>query len=116
MSPAGQRLDEDEKVGRAMPFVFIVAPLDLARRWWQAWTDGGMQHDGLLIEADGRVPCVVGHRVEGQDIFHGGDELAAHHGDTPLLVAPGLQFVIFRSARMVSSEMRSTNPSSTAFP
>src|SRR5215469_918081 len=76
-----------------------------------------MQHDRFLVEADGGVACVVGQGVERQDVFHGGHKLAAQClGDTPLAVLPGLQRVFFKSARMVSGEIFSTKPSSTALP
>ncbi|HEV2457611.1 MAG TPA: hypothetical protein VGS80_04540, partial [Ktedonobacterales bacterium] len=68
MPPAGQRLDHHEEVGGPVPLILVVAPLHVPRSQRQRRPYVGMQHDRLLVEADGGVARVVGHRVERQDI------------------------------------------------
>src|SRR5260370_38006492 len=75
-----------------------------------------MQHDRFLVAADRRIARVVGHLVEHQHIFHGRHVLAAQRlREAPVPVLPGFEFVFFKSARMVSGEIFSTKPSSTAW-
>jgi hypothetical protein len=75
-----------------------------------------MQNDRFLVEADGRVLRVVRLVVQVEHVLHRRHELGAYLGKTPLLVLPWLELVLRKRARMVSGEMRSTKPSSTALP
>jgi hypothetical protein len=98
-----------------MPFVLVVPPLDLRGRRGQALPHLGVEHNRFLVEADRRVALVVGHLVEYEHVFHGRNVLAAQLlRETPVPMLPGLEHVFFKSARMVSGEIVSTKPSSTA--
>jgi hypothetical protein len=58
---------------------------------------------------------VVWHLIEHQYVLHGGHGLTAQLlGETPLTMLPGFKCIFFKSARMVSGEIVSTKPSSTA--
>src|SRR5215467_6746047 len=117
MAPARKGLDHDKEVGGAVPFILIVPPLHVSGRWRQVLPHLGMEHDRFLVEADRRVALVVRHLVEHQHVFHGGHVLAAQRlGEAPVAMLPGLELVFFKSARMVSGEIVSTKPSSTALP
>src|SRR5262245_24465813 len=116
MPPASQWFDHYKEVGRALAHVLIVAPLGPARGQRLSGAHRLVEHDGLLVEANGRVLRVVGLLIQVEYIFHCRYELGAYLRDTPLLVLPGLKLVLAKRARMVSGEMRSTKPNSTALP
>lgn len=116
MTPARQRLDHEEEIRRPQPLVFVI---DALRLPWFCWERGayiGVQRDQFLIEIDNRIERIILLFMQIQHIFHRCDKLSPYLWDTPLLVLPRLEAIFFRRLRIVSGEIDSTNPNSTALP
>jgi hypothetical protein len=116
MAPASKRLDKEKQIGGAQPFILVIHALRTPglHRFRSPHICLG-RHE-FFVETHRWIPRVVLLLVEIQHILHGSNELRTYLGDAPLLVLPGLEFVFFSNWRMVSGEMDSTKPSSTAFP
>src|SRR4051794_20175545 len=50
-----------------------------------------------LIDTDNRPGGIIGAGIDGQDIFHFGDEARTRFGDAPLLVEPGLEVIVLKA-------------------
>src|SRR6266581_3217109 len=116
MAPACQRFDKEKQIGCPQPLILVINPLWLSwlQRLWRPHIR--LRCHELFVEADGWIVWVVLLFVEVQHIFHRGDKLGSYGWDAPLLVLPGLEFVFLSNWRMVSGEIDSTKPSSTALP
>ncbi len=98
------------------PDILDVSALDLTGSQGQRGACLGMQDNGFLVQADGRIGQVIGLRIQVQHILHGRNEVTAYGWDAPLMMLPGFELILFNKDRIVSRAMCSTNPSSTALP
>src|SRR5712692_10195482 len=116
MAPAGKRLDEEKQVSGAQPLIFIIDACGLSwlHRLWGAHV--GLGRDEFLVKADAGIAGIVLFLVQIQHVLHRRDKLRSYRLNAPLLVLPRLEFVFFSNWRMVSGEIDSTKPSSTALP
>ena len=116
MAPAGKRFNEEKQIGGAQALILLINPLWLARLHCRGLPHVRLGCDQFFVEAHRGITRVVLLFVHIQDIFHRRDELGTYGWQTPLVVLPGLKFVFLSNWRMVSCEMDSTKPNSTAFP
>src|ERR1700686_4470470 len=116
MAPAGKRFDEEKQIGGAQPLILVINPLWLSRLHWLGRPHVRLGRDQFFVEANGWITRVVLLFVQIQHIFHWRDEFGPYSWNAPLFVLPGLEFVFLSNWRMVSGEMDSTKPNSTAFP
>jgi len=69
--------------------------------------------DWTFIKTHHRFARIVRSGVKVQEMLHSCDVLAAHFRDAPFAAKPGLDFLFFKTRRMVSSDIESTRPSDT---
>lgn len=116
MSPARERLDKEKQIGGTQTFILVINALCLSWLYWLSRPHIGLRGDEFFVEADGWITGVVLFFIQAQDILHRRHELCSYGWDAPLLVLPGFQFIFLSNWRMVSGEMDSTKPNSTALP
>src|SRR5258708_2087387 len=116
MAPARQRLDEEKQIGGAQAFILVINALGLSWLHRLGRAHVSLWSDEFFVEADRRIAWVVLFFVQIQHILHGRYKLRSYGWDAPLFVLPGLEFVFLSNWRMVSGEIDSTKPSSTALP
>ena len=75
VAPAAQRLDPDEDRAGAVADVLVVLAAVPARRGGDRVAGVVEELVGLLVHADHRPGRIVGSGVDGQHVFHPGDEL-----------------------------------------
>lgn len=114
MPPACQWFDHHEQIARPFAFVLVIGALWMPRLHRDGRLDISMQHHRFLIQAHGRVVWIILLLVEIQYVFHGGDKLASHAGQTPVFMLPGFEVVFLSNSWIVVGEMLSTKPNSTA--
>jgi hypothetical protein len=86
LSPASQRLTDQEQVAHAPTLVLIVLPGRLPRRERHRRGDLPQQLPAGLVQADLRAPWVIGPGVDLQHVLHRPAELAVLGGwDAPAL-------------------------------
>src|SRR5260370_24095236 len=116
MAPARQGFDEEKQIGGAQSLILVIDAC------WLSWFHGlrrpyvGLRRDELFIKADAGLAGIVLLLVQIQHIFHRRDELRPYAWEAPLLMLPGLELVFFSNWRMLSGDMHSTKPNSTALP
>jgi hypothetical protein len=114
--PADQRFDHHEQVGGPLPHILVITPHRLAVHRWLGGAGLDVQHDRLLVEADGGVLRVIGLVVQVENVLNRGDTLGTYVREAPLLVLPRLELVLRKRVRMVSGEIDVTKPKATALP
>src|SRR5439155_6797425 len=111
----GQRLAEQEQVGRPAPLVLVVHPPGPPRRRRLGRPGIREQLLGQLVHAHLGEARVVRPGVDLQHVLHPPHERPARlRRDHPLLPLPGLELVFFSTRRTVWYETASTTSSSTS--
>src|SRR2546421_1205227 len=116
MAPARQRFDEEKQIGGAQSLILVIDALDLSWLQWHWGPHVGLWGHELFVKADAGIARIVLFFIEIQHILHRSDKLRSYGWNAPLFMLPGLEFVFLSNWRMVSGEIDSTKPSSTAFP
>lgn len=74
-APSAKRLDEDEVVGRAVAFVFVVYPHPRTRLGRDALACFFDELPGLLAHAHNRTGRIIGTFIDFEHVFHICDKL-----------------------------------------
>src|SRR5262245_5776543 len=112
--PAPQRLTHQELVADPFTLVLVIHSRRPARPRRAGRPDLAEQLLAGLVEADHRIPRVVGPHVGLDHVFHPPDELGVGaRRDAPGPDDPRLDVVFFRAWRTVSTLTVSTSPSTT---
>src|SRR5712692_7923815 len=106
---------EEKHITGAVAFVLIIVARHLSRSGRQRLTGLPNQLFTGFIAIDLGALRIIGLGIQIQHVFHGGDKLPTHLGQTPLLVLPGLECVFLSTWRTVSRAIDSANPNSTTW-
>ena len=83
-------------VGRAAPFIFAVAAQNLSRTHRPRRTNIGMQHHWFFVYTGRRRVLRERLFVDGQYVFHAGDELLIQFRNAPHFFPPWLEVMAFQ--------------------
>ena len=99
VTPAFQRREQHEQIGGAITLVFVIVAGRAPWRHGQGGTGFGGELLGGLVETNQRPIGIMGTGVEGQNIFHRGDEGRVRFGRNDPVFAQMRFEMVFLSAR-----------------